>query len=130
MMASDRGPERPAPVYVVGVGPGDPELLTLKAARALGRCEVVFHAGPRDDSGIAYGVVAPLLRPSQVVRSAELAMRRGPDDGTVGYERVALLLAEEARLGRTAAFLTEGDPMLFGSGSYVAERLRAVAPDI
>ncbi len=57
-------------------------------------------------------------------------MRRGPDDGTVGYDRVARLLAEESRQGRTAAFLTEGDPMLFGSGSYVAERLKRLAPDV
>jgi precorrin-2/cobalt-factor-2 C20-methyltransferase len=130
MSQGNRVSEPPATVYVVGVGPGAPDLLTLKAVRVLERCDVVFHAGPGDDSGIAFGVVAPLLRRSQVVRSAALAMRRGPDDGTVGYERVAHLLADEARLGRTAAFLTEGDPMLFGSGSYVAERLRSVAPDV
>lgn len=119
-----------ATVYVIGVGPGETDLLTLRAARTLERCDVIFHAGPRDDLGFALGVVAPLLRPHQVVRGAGLAMRRGPDDGTVGYDRVARLLAEESRQGRTAAFLTEGDPMLFGSGSYVAERLKRLAPDV
>ncbi|AGA25986.1 precorrin-2 C(20)-methyltransferase [Singulisphaera acidiphila] len=119
-----------ATVYVVGVGPGETDLLTLRAVKVLERSEVIFHPGPRDDTGFALGVVAPLLRPNQVVRGASLAMRRGPDDGTVGYERVAQLLAHEARQGRTVAFLTEGDPMLFGSGSYVAERLRSVAPDV
>jgi precorrin-2/cobalt-factor-2 C20-methyltransferase len=59
-----------------------------------------------------------------------LAMRRGPDDGSVGYDRVASALIAEARAGRSAAFLTEGDPMLYGTGSYVAERLRAMAPEV
>ncbi len=71
---------------------------------------------------------APLLRPDQQIRGMALAMRRGPDDGSVGYERVANALAAEARAGRTAVFLTEGDPMLFGSGSIVAERLRRSPP--
>ena len=59
-----------------------------------------------------------------------LAMRRGPDDGSVGYDRVAASAGRggAGRAGR--AFLTEGDPMLYGSGSYVAERLRAIAPDV
>jgi precorrin-2/cobalt-factor-2 C20-methyltransferase len=120
----------PMTVYVIGVGPGDPELLTLRAAHALARCDTVLHAGPRDDAGFAFDVVAPLLRPEQTVRGMALAMRRGTDDGSVGYDRVARALIEEARAGRTAAFLTEGDPMLFGTGSYVVERLRTEAPDL
>ncbi len=52
-----------ATVYVIGVGPGETDLLTLRAARTLERCDVIFHAGPRDDVGFALGVVAPLLRP-------------------------------------------------------------------
>ena len=119
-----------AKVFVIGVGPGDPELLTVRAARVLSECPVVLHAGRADDSGFAFEVVAPLLRPDQAVRGMALAMKRGPDDGSVGYDRVASALVEAARNGQAAAFLTEGDPMLFGSGSYVAERLRAVAPDV
>jgi precorrin-2/cobalt-factor-2 C20-methyltransferase len=120
----------PADVFVVGVGPGDPELVTLRAARVLGRCELILHAGPSDRAGFAFEVVAPLLRPEQRVRGMALAMRRGADDGSVGYDRVVTALVEEARSGRPAAFLTEGDPMLFGTGSYVAERLRALAADV
>jgi precorrin-2/cobalt-factor-2 C20-methyltransferase len=117
-------------VYVVGVGPGDPELLTLRAARVLESCDVVLHPGPRDDAGFAFEVVAPRLSPRQQVIGMALSMRRGPDDGTVGYDRVAGTLESHARAGRTAAFLTEGDPMLFGSGSYVAERLARTSPDL
>ncbi len=120
----------PSRVYVVGVGPGDPELLTIRALRILEQCEVVLHPGPRNDAGFAYEVVAPLLRPAQRVEGMALAMKRGADDGSVGYERVAEALAREALAGRVAAFLTEGDPMLFGSGSYVAQRMASIAPEV
>ena len=120
----------PSRTFVVGVGPGDPELLTLRAARVLERSDVILHPGPRDDSGFAIEVVTPLLRPDQEVRGMALAMRRERDDGSVGYDRVALALAGIARGGRTAAFLTEGDPMLFGTGASVAERLRTLAPEV
>jgi precorrin-2/cobalt-factor-2 C20-methyltransferase len=120
---------RPA-VHVIGVGPGDPDLLTVRAARTLARCAMILHPGPRDDAGFAVEVVAGLLRPDQVVRGMALAMRRGPDDGSVGYDRVARVLAAEARAGRSAAFLTEGDPMLYGSGSYVVQSLRTLDPGV
>ena len=120
----------PATAYVIGVGPGDPELLTLRAARILADCPLILHAGRSDHAGFAFEVVAPLLRPDQEVRGMALRMRRGPDDGSVGYERVVSAMVGASRSGRTVGFLTEGDPMLYGSGSYVAERLRAVAPDV
>lgn len=120
----------PAMVAIVGVGPGDPSLLTLRAVETLARAEVILHSGSRDDAGFAFEVVASRLRNDQKVRGMALKMRRGPDDGSVGYDRVARALADEARAGRLSAFLTEGDPMLFGTGSYVVERLRSEAPDV
>ena len=120
----------PATVHIVGVGPGDPELLTLRALRVLQACATILHPGPRDDEGFAIEVVAPFLRPGQTVRGMALAMRRGPDDGTVGYGRVATASVAEARAGRTSAFLTEGDPMLFGTGAYVVEEMRKLAPEV
>ncbi len=120
----------PSTAYVVGIGPGDPELLTLKAARVLAGCSLVLHAGHRDDSGFAIEVVGPLLRADQGVRGMALRMRRGPDDGSVGYDRVAAAMAEASRSGRMVAFLTEGDPALYGSGSSVVEHLRGRYPEV
>lgn len=117
-------------VAIVGVGPGDPDLLTLRAAAVIDRCATILHPGPSDDRGFALEVVAARLRPGQTVRGMALAMRHGPDDGTVGYDRVALALVAEALAGRPAAFLTEGDPMLFGTGSSVIEHVKARAPEI
>jgi precorrin-2/cobalt-factor-2 C20-methyltransferase len=122
--------DRLGKVSIIGVGPGDPELLTLRGLNALKAADLVVHPGREDCRGFAYDVVRGFLSASQTVIGASLAMRRGPDDGTVGYDRVALLLAERARAGGRVAFLTEGDPTLFGSGSYVAEHLGALASDV
>lgn len=117
-------------VFLVGVGPGDPELLTFRAARVLGECDLIVHAGPGDRNGFAFDVVATSLRPDQILRGMNLAMRRGPDDGTVGYDRVAQALLDEARTGRKAAYVAEGDAMLFGTASYVLAELRRRDPDL
>jgi precorrin-2/cobalt-factor-2 C20-methyltransferase len=103
--------------------------LTLRAAHVLAACDFIVHAGPRDDAGFAYDVIASRVRADQRVRAIPLAMRRGPDDGTIGYDRVAESLIESARAGHRATYLTEGDPMLFGTGSYVAERVALMAPE-
>jgi precorrin-2/cobalt-factor-2 C20-methyltransferase len=56
-------------------------------------------------------------------------MQRGPSDEHAGYDRIAQVLLDEAAAGRAAVYLTEGDPMLFGTGSYVVERLKALRPE-
>jgi precorrin-2/cobalt-factor-2 C20-methyltransferase len=71
-----------------------------------------------------------MLRPGQAVRGMALVMKRGASDDAIGYDRVAKLLAEEARAGRAAVYLVEGDPMFFGTGSRVLERLKALAADV
>jgi precorrin-2/cobalt-factor-2 C20-methyltransferase len=57
-------------------------------------------------------------------------MRRSPDERGAGYDRIARRLVEESHAGRVAGYLTEGDPMLFGSGSYVAETIQALDPAV
>lgn len=119
----------PTRIFLIGVGPGDPELLTLRAARLIERCDVLLHAGPSPHAGYAVEVVSGLIRRDHHVEGMALAMKRGPDDGSVGYDRVASALLEYAAAGRTAAFLTEGDPLLYGTSASVLESLRALAPD-
>ena len=104
--------------------------LTLRAVRVPGRLRPGPPRRPARRRGVRHrGRRAP-APPRATRRGMALAMRRGPDDGSVGYDRVAAALVEEARAGRPPAFLTEGDPMLFGTGSYVAERLADPAPDV
>jgi precorrin-2/cobalt-factor-2 C20-methyltransferase len=104
--------------------------MTVLAVRTIKQCDTVFHSGKRDDAGFAYEIVAGLLEPRQRVRGMSLAMKRGADDGSVGYGRVAEAMAAESRAGRRVVFLTEGDPTLFGTGAQVASALRSCAPEL
>lgn len=116
-------------LYGVGVGPGDPELLTLKAARVLSAAPVVFApqaAGSKDSLAltVARGVIDETR---QRLIYAEFVMGGTSDDvWNAAAERIAGLLLG----GDDVAFLTQGDPMLYGSFMYVMLKLRAAHPNI
>lgn len=107
--------QSPGKVLLVGAGPGDPELLTLRAARALGEADLVVHDGLVD--GRVLGLVpADTLRISVAKRRSRHTMpQAGIND----------LLIEKARAGLNVVRLKGGDPFIFGRGGEEAEALRA-----
>jgi len=120
--------ERRARLIGVGVGPGDPELLTLKAARLIRTADVVFAPVRRaGDSSLALEIVAEHLdRERQQVVVVPFPESREGDS----WERAARHVAEALGDLSTAVFLTEGDPTLFGSFGHVAAAIRALRPDL
>jgi precorrin-2 C20-methyltransferase/precorrin-3B C17-methyltransferase len=117
--------------WAVGVGPGDPELLTRKAVRVLERAHVVCHAGPQERAGRAWQVIAGLIRPGQQVR----VVRHEPmdvlsADGPAGYRPGVEAIAADCRRGLDVAFVTEGDPTLYSTAAAVWQLLAEVAPEV
>ncbi len=108
--------QRPPVVHLVGAGPGDPELLTLKAYRLLQQADVVVH-----DRLVGSGVLA--LIPRQVRR---IDVGKAPGAHRLAQEEINALLAERARAGEVVVRLKGGDPFLFGRGGeealYLLER--------
>jgi precorrin-2/cobalt-factor-2 C20-methyltransferase len=111
--------------YGVGVGPGDPEMITRKAERVLRAVDWIFHpAGAKGGAGFARRIVEPLGLPTGKFRPVSLRMSRdrGPDRLT--YHRLAGEIVAELRGGKSAAWITEGDPLVYSTFLHLYAELR------
>lgn len=114
-------------LYAIGVGPGDPELITLKAARILAEVDVVFAAAStKNDASKALDIARRLLRPDATVRRLDFPMTRDEVLLAAAWEKNALGIAETVESGRNAAFLTLGDPMTYSTFGYLLRTLKGL----
>lgn len=114
-------------LYLVGVGPGDPELLTLKAARILGAVAVVAYPLTGEGGSLALDIArAHVCKAAQHLPvSIPMAVERGP--AQAAYDAAAAGIGAELAAGRDVAWLCEGDPLFYGSAMYLLSRLSGVA---
>jgi precorrin-2/cobalt-factor-2 C20-methyltransferase len=109
-------------LYGLGVGPGDPELLTLKALRRLREAPVIAYPAPEQGDSFARSIVAGWIAGHQREIAIRFAMRPGPPP-TASYDEAAVRLAGELDHGRDVAFLCQGDPLFYGSFVGMLARL-------
>ena len=119
---------------VVGIGPGDPELMTLKAARIIGASDVVaYHAGVKKESHarrIADGVI-PVDAIEEELRYPVTTGTTDHPGGYVGamadfYESCAVRLSAHLDARRDVVLLSEGDPLFYGSSMYLHDRFKGI----
>src|SRR5262249_61593437 len=101
-------------LYGLGVGPGDPELLTLKALRLLQTAPVVAYPAPETGASFARGIVAQWLDRGQREIAIRFPMRPGPPPEAIYDEAAARLSAVLDQSGEIP-LLCSGDPALYGS---------------
>ena len=118
----------PGILYGIGVGPGDPELMTVKAVRLLRELPTIaVPVAQNEGESYALDIVAGLLSPEQRLLKLHFPMGAGAARRTVARQAAAEAIAGELRAGQSVAFLTEGDPLLYSTFGHL---LRHLPPDL
>jgi precorrin-2/cobalt-factor-2 C20-methyltransferase len=118
-------------LFTVGLGPGDPELMTLKAARIIAAAPVVAFFAKRGGNGNAHAIAASCISPdAEQMRleypfTTEVALADPRYLADIGgfYEDCATRLATKLETGLDVALLCEGDPFFYGSSMHLFDRL-------
>jgi precorrin-2/cobalt-factor-2 C20-methyltransferase len=121
----------PGKLIGVGVGPGDPELITLKALRALSEADVVVYFAKAGNAGHSHAIVVKHLRngvvelPLHYPVTTELpSCSSGYRDAIASfYDKAAAAIAAHIEAGRIVAVVSEGDPLFYGSYMHLHTRL-------
>lgn len=118
-------------LWGIGLGPGDPELVTVKAARLIAAADVVAFHSARHGRSISRGIAEPYLRPGQIEEhlvypvTTETTDHPGGYQGAIDefYEQAAARLAVHLAAGRSVALLAAGDPLFYSSYMHMHRRL-------
>ena len=115
-------------LYGIGVGPGDPELMTLKGIRVLAQVPVIAYPAPEGGASLARAIAAPHIPPGRIEIALPIPMVAGLSPHHESYARHADTLAGHLAAGKDVAVLCEGDPFLYGSFIQLFERLAGHFP--
>ena len=121
---------QPGKLYGIGIGPGDPELLTLKGARILAECDVIFTVISQHVSESVSGAVVEAVRPRGRVERLTFSMSRDPAERQAMLAANAQRIADELVQGRTCAYTTLGDTLTYSTYGYMLKILRQTLPGL
>lgn len=117
-----------ATLHLVGVGPGDPELMTLKAARIIADANVVAYPEGAGAPGMALRIAGAHIRAQTLRLPVAIPMATDPRAAGRAYDTAAEAIAAHLGAGRSVAYLCEGDPLFYGSAIALLDRLAATSP--
>lgn len=115
-------------LYGLGVGPGDPELLTLKALRRIKESEIIAVPGKKKEESVAYKIARqayPQIEDKEVL-PIDFPMTKDSQRLEESHQLGASQIAEKLREGKSVAFLTLGDPTVYATYLYVHKRILAM----
>ncbi|MHB8770968.1 MAG: precorrin-2 C(20)-methyltransferase [Syntrophales bacterium] len=122
---------KPGTLYGIGIGPGDPELITLKGARLIVSCRNLFVPKARTASeSVALAIARPLVDPEARIEELHFPMTADRDELAAKWDAAAGRVAAVLETGEDACFLTLGDPLLYSTYIYLIRALRRRLPDL
>ncbi len=110
-------------LYGLGIGPGDPELITLKALRLMKAAPVLAYPAPETGESLARRIVAPHLEGERIEIAIRMPLVEARFPAQQVYDRAAHELGAHLTAGRDVAVLCEGDPFFYGSFMYLFGRM-------
>ena len=118
-------------LHGIGVGPGDPELLTLKAVKILNRVDVVFAASSTKNAhSLAVNIASQYLKKDVPVKLLGFPMTLKKKQLVSAWENNAQQVIDVLKKGLEAAFLTIGDPMTYSTFGYLMQTIKKMESDI
>jgi precorrin-2/cobalt-factor-2 C20-methyltransferase len=110
-------------LYGVGVGPGDPELMTVKAWRLISTAKVIAYLVANATESTARSIASPFMPDDATEIAIDMPMRVEREPARLAYDKGAAEIAMHLQRGTDVVMLCEGDPFFYGSFMYVFERL-------
>ena len=117
--------EKTGILFGIGVGPGDPELVTLKAVRIVGECDTVILPAKSKEDCIAYGIMKETcgkIAEKELI-CMPFPMTKDESRLTAAHEQICLEIKKLLDNGRQVAFLTIGDPTVYSTYQYIHKRV-------
>ena len=110
-------------LYGVGVGPGDPELITLKSLRLIKSTEVIAYPKLKGSKSFARNIIEEFIDLPKVEIAIEIPMTVNRLPAQRAYDAAAQKISTHLNMGENVVFLCEGDPFFYGSFMYMHSRL-------
>jgi precorrin-2/cobalt-factor-2 C20-methyltransferase len=118
-------------LYGISVGPGDPELITVKGLRSLQQVPVVaYPAGLQNQPGIAEQIVAPWLSPNQLQLALNFPYVQDLAVLAQAWQKASETIWQYLRQGQDVAFVCEGDVSFYSTFTYLAQTLQQLHPEV
>ncbi len=117
--------------YGIGVGPGDPELMTTKALNILKSVDIICAPKSRKDKeSIALSIVKEALNRDFDVISPLFPMTKNVEAIEGYWDKASEMISSELEKGKSVAFITIGDPLFYSTYAYVLERMKNAMPEL
>lgn len=122
--------EKNGKLFGVGVGPGDPELITVKAVRVIKEADIIFTAASTKNTySLAVEIASPYISPCAQIEKLSFPMTKEVKEVEAAWIHNAKQIARSLKQGKNAVFLTLGDPTTYSTFGYILKKMDCIMPE-